>query len=297
MTFVRPFKPNLGDGSDSNPASSSFTVVKQVYQWTEYTLQSGHTITLSANYKPSIFRCQGTLTIEGTINGDGKGWQGGAGASQGNTAGGSGYGPGGGIGGWGYHDASTGGGGGGALGPGATNGGGESGSGDWRRAGTPYDPIGEILTGIFSSAFAGSGGGGGGVENGEGGHAGNGSSGGGGAAFIARKIVLGATASILLRGIQGTGSTWGGNGGGGGGGSGGPCLFMAEVIELPDSGIVVTATGGNGGPGSGWGGSGGRGGDGRIYLVPLRKLIGDAAGRCNPAATVIDLSKYKTTLG
>jgi len=94
--------------------------------------------------------------------------------------------------------------------------------------------------------------------------------------------------SINLNGANGgNADLTNGNAGGGGGGSGGLLVIVADVIVLPTSGTIVTATGGSGGTGTA---NGGAGANGRIYLCYLRSISpSDAASRSNPAATVINL--------
>jgi hypothetical protein len=278
MTRIRPFRLNYGDGSDGSPASSSFTVEKQEYQWVNYTLDNGHTITLSSSYKPSIFRCRGTFTLNGTINGDGKGWPGGAGGS--NTFGERpGTGPGAGIPGTRHNGV---GGHGGRL---------------------EFNPIGGLLTQSWDTSCSGSGGGGGGATNASADDGvGTGGAGANGLVIIARRIVLSSTTVITMNGAAGT-AAWATNTshayGGGGGGSGGPVILIGEIIEMPASGTIITATGGGGGVGAGTGGEAGTAGeDGQVYLVYLKSITpSDAASRCNPAATVIDLKTLPRLLG
>lgn len=293
--------PNYGDGSDGSPASSSFAVAKQSYQWVNYTLNNGHTITLSSDFKPSIFRCQGTLTINGTINGDGCGYGGGSsqsgyGAST-NLAGYRGDGPGGGQGGYGGTPPDVaGGGGGGGHEINGINGGRQNYSGGI--GGKPYDALGEVLRGSYASLVCGSGGGGGGVRTSSASSAGNpGGFGGGGLVVLARKIVLGATCSIVLRGLAGTASPWPDDNGQGAGGSGGGLYLVGEEIELPGAGTVITATGGNGATGGDGTRNGGNGAVGRVYAVYIRSISGDITARSNPAGVAINLATLPMVLG
>lgn len=274
----RTWNPDYGDGSDGSPASSSFTVAKQEYQWVDYTLNNGHTITLSASYKPSIFRVQGTLTINGAINGDGKGFTGGPSNAT------TGLGPGAGIGGSPSLDK---GGGGAGHSVNGSNGGG-SGSG-WGLGGNAYNALGDILRQAFGDYWVGSGGGCGATSGG--GTPGIGGDGGGGLLLIAQKIVLGTTASISIDGTNGATVTVG-PAGGGGGGSGGLLILIAGGIELPGSGTVITATKGSAGTGTA---NGGDGADGRVYLCYMTSITpSDATSRSNPTATAISL---KATIG
>ncbi len=301
MTYIRPFKLNLGDGSDGSGSSSgNWTVGKQVYQWINYTLNSGHTLYLSPSYVPSIFKVQGTLTIAGTINGNSCGHPGTGRAycSVGDSTepfyGDRGRGYGGGFAGRGKGGAG-GGGGCGANGSSGQNGpyGGVGGSG-----GYAYDTLLDyIFTGNGLLGLAGSGGGGGcghwvDRQGGEGGY------GGGGLLVIARDVIFASTASVSLAG--GNGGTAGNDAGGGGGGSGGVLAIVAYNIVFPSSGVIITALGGSGGGSGGSvpGGTGGAGSVGRIYLCYLSSITpADAASRSNPAATVIDLKTLPRVLG
>lgn len=301
MTYIRPFKPNYGDASDGSPASSTFTVAKQTYQWAEYTLNNGHTITLAESYLPSIFRCRGTLTINGAIAGVGKGNAGAPAFGPASASGSHGRGPGGGKGGVSASTPSrSGGGGGGGYAAPGTNGGlygtayyATSVTGDWGKGGEQYESLALVLLGIYGSWCAGSGGGTGNNMNvGTSGKAGNG---GGGAIFIGRNIVIGATASIAVNGEAGANSSSGGAPAGGpGGGSGGLVVLLGENISLPGAGTVITALGGAGGLGyhngspGGDAYPGGAGAVGRIYAIYLQSITGDIAARSNPAGVALN---------
>jgi hypothetical protein len=283
--FREIWLPDLGDGSDGSPGSSSFTVAKQTYQWVNYTLDNGHTITLSSSYKPSIIRCRGTFTLNGAINGMGKGHSGGA-ATTGDR-GNVGSGPGRGI----------------PIGS-NTDGGAGAGHAAWATnrsksyGGGPYDGFIGLLTGNFSSDLCvGSGAcGGGGSHDGEWGEyasGGKGGNGGGGIIIICQRFIC-STGSINVNGENGGNGTQaphGFKGAGGGGGSGGLVIILADVIELPATGTIITATGGAAGLGADTAESGTAGTTGRIYLCYLNSITPtDAASRCNPAATVLNLA-------
>jgi hypothetical protein len=282
--------PNYGNRSDGALTWTSITVAKQVYQCTDMTLPNGVTVTLSQSYIPHIWRIQGALIVDGLVAGAGKGHPGGAGGAVGAPGSGPGR---------GYHGGAgtdnNGGGGGGGGGHAAAGGNGgvyrtvtPSGSG-----GRLYDALGSILSQVYGEWCAGSGGGGGGGY--AGGTGGNGGPGGPGWVAICRLFRLGATGVINLNGGNGANGS-NPNGGGGGAGSGGFGLVIADYIELPASGTPITALGGT--PGTGYSNNGGTASPGRIYLVALRGISpSDAASRCNPAATVIDLASLPIALG
>ena len=75
MTYIKPVRLNFGTGADG-VITLSGTVAKQIYNLGDGSAISG--LTLSASYLPNIIRCNGTLTISGTITGDGAGNPGGA---------------------------------------------------------------------------------------------------------------------------------------------------------------------------------------------------------------------------
>lgn len=291
------FAPNYGDGSDGSPASSSFTVAKQTYQWVNYTLSNGHTILLSS-YRPSILRVQGTLTINGTINGGACGNLGGATLAPAEDGrpnySGSGCG-----GGWPGQAGAYGSGGGGAShGTAGEQGGQGSSAYVGGFAGATYSALFDYLMGGAGSGayMVGSGGGAGGSSNyGGSGEGGAGGAGGGGLLVIARRIVVGSTAVINCGGAQGAAAA--NNGGSGGSGSGGLIALIGEVIELPTSGTELSAPGGAQRAATSGGGYGGAGGAGRVYLCPLSAVTpSDAASRCSPAATIVSL-KATMSLG
>jgi len=293
MTYIRPFRPNYGTGADGQITLSG-NVSKQVYNLADGSAISG--LILSSSYIPSIIRCNGTLTISGSIDGSGKGHAGGGGGVTG--SGGYGYGgggPGKGYGGGvGYDNCGGGGGGGGGH---ATAGGS---GGTYRtylpsgNGGSAYDALGSVLSGVYGEWCAGSGGGGGGACYGINGVAGG--AGGGGIVIEARQVIVGSSASINLNGVNGNSQPDPTNGGGGGGGAGGLLIILAETITMPASGTIITAIGGSGG--SAPGNPGGAGANGRIYLCYLRSISpSDAASRSNPTATVINLAALPVGIG
>lgn len=274
----RLWLPDFGDGSDGSPASSSFTVGKQVYQWTDYTLDDGDTITLSQTYKPSILRCQGTLDLSGAINAVGKGYDGGArvvsGGGPGSTIGADGSGL-------------------------------EPGLGVFQSPGSApknsLGKLGDLLLQLFGAYWAGSGSASGGCNQTDGdAYGGDGAKGGNGLILIARRIVIGATAVINASGANGnngsrpnsTGTAYGSCGG-----AAGDVLLLADYIELPDSGTVISALGGSPGQDSPAATTAQAGENGHIYLCPLRSISGDPAARCNPDAVVVDLARLPIALG
>jgi hypothetical protein len=254
MTFVKPFRLNLGDGSDGVVALSG-TVSKQTYNLADGSSISG--LTLSPSYKPSIIRCQGTLTISGAIQGTGHGYDGGPAAVDSDKRGHTGY---------GYQPGRA----------------GELGANGGHATTSPLTNFLDWLLGAGLLETAGAGGGSGGGTN-SGGvtpWGGKGGDGGGSIYLVARRLVIGATASITLNGEAGQALTKTG-----GSGSGGVLGAAAEYIEFGASGNLITATGASGAAA------------GRIILAYLRSISGDPAARCNPDPQMIDLSKHKTPIG
>ncbi len=281
---VPTWAPDYGDGSDGAINISSDTN----WDWiesdneinaTSVTIDASKTLTLvgATPANPYIIRCQGACTINGAISGAGKGNVGGDGSSAPQGAG-HGHNA------SGYQQSGAG------AGHAAT--GGAPTPGEW---GTPplpgpaYDGLGSMLfSGPGGDWCAGSGGGRGGPNSGA--APGSGGAGGAGLLIVARNVVIGSAAAINCNGANG-GNGSGNDCGGGGGGSGGLIVILANIITLPGSGTVITATGGAGGHSvnDAVSGVGGAGAIGRIYLCYLTALTGDPAARCDPDAVAISL--------
>lgn len=268
MTRIRPFRPNYGDGSDGDIVIASDTdwktlFGKQIIHARTFRVNAGITLTLDADYKPHIVRATESIIIEGTINGDGKG----NGAWIGGYQSGRGAGGGGGISSWNWNLGSAGGGGGGFGTPGTTNPGEYRGEGGGL-GGQVYDgSLHPLFTGIYLPEMC-AGSQGGGTSTGYGG---------GGIYMYAPYIAPAGGSLITLNGASDNPS-----------GSGGLLVMVGDVLELPLTGVVVRCLGGTGNP---------PGGVGRVYLCYLRFITPDAASRCDPQATVIDLSKNRMVLG
>lgn len=267
MSFLRPFHPDFGNGSDG-VITLTGVVGKQVYNLGGGSSISG--LTLSRSFIPSIIRCNGPLTISGDIYGDGMGSAGGNGTQW---AGSCGYGPG--RGGGGPSGSTF-----GQSGAGAGhNGSGANGSNGVPNSpgGDPYDGVLSALLGSYGPWNAGSGGGQAGTANSGAGPTGG--FGGGGIIIIAPSITWSAGVAYL-RGSAG------GNGGsaGSGGGSGGEIVLIGYVIALPGAGTYIYVNGGGGGSGSSY--SGGAGAPGRAGFIYLSGLTG-STGIVTPSAAQV----------
>ncbi len=229
----------------------------------------------------AAFMCSGKAIIDGSINANGKGYAGGAGAPAS----------------WGYHGEGTAGasfqGGGDPNGSGA--GGGSSSSGNKSAGGgggghanqgqNGTAGTGETYgTGGYASGSSdlvsmtfGGGGGGGGRGNGVSGYAGSGNRGGGINVVFAR--LLTGSGSISSNGLNGESGTEEGSAGGGGAGG------ANHVKTAGISGTLnVTATGGAKGI-KGSGGNGGDGGDGSVGRNRIETCSGSVS--TNPTASQV----------
>ncbi len=307
QTSLVPVNGGTGIDGAFAPAGPMFfsTTTKNLFNYTSINIPAGVTIRYTgANVL--ILRCQGAVTIDGTIDASGSA----GGTSTNNTAGGAG-----GVGGPGAYN-------GGAGGTGAT-GGGTVGAGpgggvpgtDGGVVGGPFtDPVGggggggngtvgqsggAPNSGLTSNASGaggptvtpcrgGSGGGGGGndvddpsnlaLNDGGGG-------GGGGGGFI----VIAADGPITINGFVfakgGAGGTSAGNGGGGGGGAGGLIQLLAPSVTIGATGSVA-ATGGAGGGATMFNcgcSPGGAGGDGCVLVATPSPAI---TGSVLPAPSI-----------
>jgi hypothetical protein len=273
-------EPPLTDSYDSG----SVIVVQRVPHWAEVTLDDAVTATPwgDAGFSPVVFRATGTVSINGSIDVSGVGFEGGEGVY------GNGYDPyqgesWSGLGAAGVASANDGGG--GAYPRRGDNGdsGAGGGHGSDGGAGTSYDGSAVTAGGVaygdseLSGWHMGSGGGGGSPDaEGDGAcsseYAGDGGAGGGLVAIFAGEAieVSGGVWADGADGDDGDSGPCAGEVGGGGGGSGGTIYLAAPSIDITGT---VSSVGGLGGSsdstnigkpyGSAWGGAGG---EGRVRL-------------------------------
>jgi hypothetical protein len=216
-----------------------------VHFYTDFTLNSGVTMTIPAGSGRLVIIASGTITINGTITGAGGGLL--AGGTGGTTNGSSGNGgtdqaagAGGGNAGAGY----SGGNGGSALSHGVTvqsGGGGSTGAGG---AGTQLSGSSALLhdyAGLFGGASGGGGSGDGASSGGSGGR--------GGASIIllAPTIVLAVTGALVTSGSSGANAPSSTQAAGGGGAAGNIIIITRSYT---DNGCTFTMTGGSGGTGN-----------------------------------------------
>lgn len=218
-----------------------------IHFYTDFTLNSGVTMTVPAGKRRLVIIASGTITINGTITAAGAGGAGTAGANNANTSdgesgtdqpGGSGYGASG--------VSGTTGRGGSVLLHGVTLQAGGAGV---------FNAVGTAATQVTASdvpwpwlGAMGGAGGSGSVVNGAVG--GTGGTGGGSIVLIAPTIVLAATATLNTSGSAATTSS-----GGGGGGSGAGNVYIA-ARSYTDNGCTFTMTAGAAGTSGGAGGAG-----------------------------------------
>lgn len=281
--------PIFGDGSDGSITRSANANENGVIQATDYTVQSGVTMTVSEGVL--IVLATGSITIDGTIDADGQGAPGGAGGSGGGSNGDPG-------------SPGTAGeavpvGSGGAGGTVDVNGGdgGDGDTGEWLlRNLVVVDPANALEQIANGSGYAGAGGGGGGrpdnsgSSNGSNGTApgggggagggfdattsdpgGSGGNGGGLIALIAPEITV--TGTLSAAGADGGNGDDSGQAGagGGGGGSGGFILLYGESLTTGAATTDISkGTGGVGGTGSqSNGGDGADGANGVLKEVEI----------------------------
>lgn len=250
---------SVGSGSarshEGTVTISASQILEGVHFYTDFTLDAGDTLTMSANAQRLIIVASGTITINGTIN-----TAGGGAAGAGGTAGATGN-----TGGPGF--SQPGGGGGGNEGPSFAGGyggplylhtvlrvNGGAGSGFVGVAGTSQTGSAMQVSDPFSvCGGAGGGSGGGGTNPGA-----TGGSGGGSIVLIAPTIVLGAASVLNTSGSAGGASDNAAiaNGAGGGGGAGNIYILCQNYT---DNGCTFTQAGGAGGADGGPGSAGGAG--------------------------------------
>lgn len=290
----------FGNGSDGVPnwAAGATLDPTNEFQYTSASLPAGQTLTISPVNKPLIIKTTGNVTIDGTIDLNGKG---GAGQPTGGTprTGTTGAGNpgsagtdgtskitgvvagagGGGSGGTSVNDGSLhgGGGGGGASGinPGIIGAATAAATGGTPGVKTDANFL-HLLQSLGRCVVCGGGGGSGGGGGRPSGGADGGAGGAGGAGagslvwYIGGNLTLGAASIIRANGVNGTQGTdaTGGDGGGGGGGGGGMILIIVAGT-ITNGGVTLTATAGSGAAGIGSGKAGGNGGAGKALIFSL----------------------------
>lgn len=230
MGMPAPYRGPWAVGSGSTRSHegavtiSSNQTLSGIHFYSDFTLNSGVTVTVPAGKKRLVIIATGTITINGTIAASGAGGAGGAAGTDPNA--GSTGGPG--------TDQEGGGG-----GDGNTSGGG--GGGNLFVNGVPLT-LGAQATASDvpmmtdpSGAMGGAGGGGGGANAFSTG--GNGGPGGGSIVLIAPSVILGSTATLNTSGSGGS------SGAGGTGGTGGAGNVYVKARSYTDAGATFTQTG------------------------------------------------------
>ena len=235
----------FGDGNDGDVTMVSNGVYDTVKNFTNFTLNSGVTLSVTSPLTPLIIRCTGVCTINGIIDVTGKGFP----ASRG-------------------HGISS--------SPFTKNTVGEHANPSQLYAkfmGLDFSPVfgSGGAPGLSSGGGIGfNGGGAGGASGSEGGTIGGGGNGGGAVIIVAKKIVLNGTVSANgANGIGGNGSFVVGTpsyfrcGGGGGGGS---VLFMGNEVSIVGA---INVNGGAGGTGTKYASNGSAGGNGASATIKI----------------------------
>lgn len=228
-----------GDVTISSPQNYS-----GIHFCTNFTLNSGVTITVPAGGKRLIIFAKDTITINGTINGVGGGASSpGASAAVGLIGTDQ---PGGGGGGSDVGGAQSGGGGGNTYIHGIPYGAGGAGGGIATVGGSASSITGHsvIILADATSSMGGASGGGGATDGVVIGVGGAGGAGGATIVLIAPRVVLANGSIINSSGAQGGNADNGESGGGGGGGAGNILIFTASYT---DNGCTFTMNGGAGG--------------------------------------------------
>lgn len=231
---------------------SASQALSGVHFYTDFTLNSGQTLTVADGAGRLCIIATGIITINGTIDAIGAGGRGGSGGTS-DADGGNG----------GDGTSQPGGGGGGGTGTGVR--GGDGGNGGHAAGGVGgyasavgaqgQNNTGELVGIALPLSILGGGGGGGGsgAAVGTGGAGGNG---GGSIVLCAPTVVLAATATLNTSGVTGSGGGVNNSGGGGGGSAGNVYVFCRSYT---DNGATLTMTAGSGGAGNGSGGAGAAG--------------------------------------
>lgn len=246
--FTRPTKGPVAVGAGSTRSHEGTVTIASnqnlsgIHFYTDFTLNSGVTITVPAGKRRLFIVASGTIRINGTITAAGAGAAGSVAAigRHGTDQPGGGGGPAGFAGG----DA--------VLGPYTIQSGGAAGSPG--AAGAQITGSDSAVMFAYTMALGGAAGGG---------SAGfSGGNGGGSIVLIAPTIVLGGTATLVTSGSQG-GGDGSGSAPGGGGGAGNINVLTQSYT---DNGCTFTQTGGASGPTSGFGGGAGAAGVKQISL-------------------------------
>lgn len=275
-----------------NSTGSNAAQVIVLKQYTNVTVNVGITWTAKSWNEGTglggilAFLANGTVTINGTIEGDGLfqhssvgiGYVGGQGGVNGTNFR-EGYqgegtaGPDGNTGGPGNNAANgSGGGGGGTSADVGNGGGGGGGNATVGGVGGNVGGAGGLASGatdLTTMTFGGGGGGGG--NAGDSSSGGNGGNGGGIILISGVTLTMGGSGIIRVDGHSGQNGT-GGNANGGGGGAGGSILMNVQTATLGTA--QITANHGTAGTGSGSGAAGGDGSDGRIHINYLTSYTG-----------------------
>jgi hypothetical protein len=217
--------------------------------YTNFTLNSGVTITPATGSDFLAIYATGTITINGTIAANAIGQAGGAAEADG-TAG-----------------TDQPGGAGGAAGGGGTAGGSggavvHHGISRSTTQVTGSDVVHALSP--FSCPIGGAGGGGGGAVGG--GSSNGGGRGGGSIILVAPTVILGASSVLNTSGGAGTSTSAGNSGGGGGGGAGNIYIFTHSYT---DNGATFTQNGGAGGTNGGGSGAGGSAGSDGVKQINI----------------------------
>lgn len=268
-TALRSLARWFGDGSDGAKTIAASEDLDPTADWnyTTLTLDAAQVLSVTSVNTPLVIRVLGDVTINGTINLDGKGAAGSAGgtsgaASSAGTAGatlvsGITTGAGG---------AATsvengrGGGGGASLFTAGTAGANSGGS-----AGATVSTINQLLLANINILVGCGGGGSGGGGDSDSNDSTAGSAGGGAMLmYVGGNLTLGASSVITADSANTSNSTDGGSGGTGGGGT----VVIVVGGSITNAGVTCTATAGTPGT-AGSGSTGGAGGAGRILIYSL----------------------------
>jgi hypothetical protein len=249
----------IGSGStvvhEGTITISGNQALQGVHFYTDFTLNSGTTLTLNNDAHRLVIVATGTITINGTIDGIGAGSTGGVGSINFGTVGSPGVTQAGGGGGGGSTQVGLSGGAvlvhGLSLVPGGTAGA-VSGNGG---AATALSGANFIYGSLFDVLGGAGGGGGSGDDIDDSGGAGG--RGGGSIILIAPTIVLGSASVFNTSGDNGTAGAGPDDAGGGGGGGSGTIYMRCRIYT--NNGATFTQTGGSGGAAGGAGGVGGAG--------------------------------------
>lgn len=275
---------SFGDGSDGDYTISSGTVtLNGIKKYNNFTISAGAILTHDTDRAISLF-VKGTLTLNGTVNIDGKSttYTGGyCGAGGGGGGGGGSYsnngGSGGEKGGSGFASSGGNGGNGGPLGS-TGNGNGTQGSNG--SIGSYLNDVGFILA--DKGSRGGAGGNSGPSADGHYSTGGAGGNGGGCIKIYAKNIVWGGSGLISAKGAVGSSGQNGypvttihtdsGGAGGGGGGSGGSVMIVYNTLTGSPSFDLSGGLGGSGGTAWNVTGAGANGGQGSSGFYSLIKV-------------------------